>query len=53
MMEIIGICKEKNVAFNFKKSIVWDKFNSCKSEKQKVITLRLSKRLQLLIEDEI
>ena len=53
MIEIIGICKETNVAINFKKSIVGEKFNFCKSDKQEVITLRLSKRLELISEEEI
>ena len=53
MIEIIGICKETNVSINFKKSIVGEKFNFCKSYKQEVIMLRLSKRLELISEEEI
>ena len=53
LLESSEICKETNVAINFKKSIVGEKFNSCKSDKQKVITLRLSKRLELISEEEI
>lgn len=52
MPEKSKICEETNVASNAKKAKVGEKFNSCKSDKEEVITSRLLRRPKKISDDE-